>query len=306
MTTKTKRPVCDYEGYAYQEFWESGRDYEDAVERIALRRLLPPRGGRLAEIGAGYGRLLPLYAGYREVVLVDHALSQLEEARRRWGPAGPGGHPPYTYVAADFYNLPFLQGSFDTAVMVRALHHASDAPAVLSAVAGILASRGTFVLEFANKRNLKAILRYIIGKQSWSPFDRQPIEFMPLHFNFHPDWVLEHLAAGGMEIEAQRTVSHFRVGLLKRLVPTRLLAGLDGLFQPTGSLWQLTPSVLVRSVAPRGQAPLREAGIFRCVACGSGPLTQQPAALTCAACGALYSADDGIYDLRAPVGEGAA
>ena len=40
-------PVCDYEGSDYQaRFWEDqGREYEDRVERIALRRLMPAGGG---------------------------------------------------------------------------------------------------------------------------------------------------------------------------------------------------------------------------------------------------------------------
>ena len=305
MTPQTKRPLCDYEGYAYQEFWEGGRDYEDAVERVALRRLLPSGGCRLAEIGAGYGRLVPLYAGYREVVLVDHALSQLREARTRWGVAGPRDKPIYKYVAANFYNLPFLPGAFDTVTMVRVLHHAADAPALLSAVANILAWRGAFVLEFANKRNLKAILRYLIRRQSWSPFDHQPVEFLPLHFNFHPAWVRGHLAADGMEVEAQRTVSHLRIGLLKRLVPTRVLTALDSLFQPTGALWQLTPSVFIRSVGKRNKATTGDTGFFRCIACGSGPLSEEGPSLNCTACGSQYAVTDGIYDLRAPIDEAA-
>ncbi len=42
----SRPPICDYEGSNYRtEFWEKrGRDYEDRVERIALRRLLPRRG----------------------------------------------------------------------------------------------------------------------------------------------------------------------------------------------------------------------------------------------------------------------
>jgi hypothetical protein len=41
-----KPPVCNYEGSDYQErFWEKGgRSYEDAVEAVALKRLLPPSG----------------------------------------------------------------------------------------------------------------------------------------------------------------------------------------------------------------------------------------------------------------------
>jgi len=52
-------PVCDYEGSDYRaRFWDNqGRDYEDQVERAALRRLMPPRGRTLIDIGAGFGRL---------------------------------------------------------------------------------------------------------------------------------------------------------------------------------------------------------------------------------------------------------
>ena len=47
MSKPESRPrICDYEGSNYRtEFWEGkGRDYEDQVERIALRRLLPQNG----------------------------------------------------------------------------------------------------------------------------------------------------------------------------------------------------------------------------------------------------------------------
>ena len=41
MDASSGKPVCDYEGSCYQtEFWEQGgREYEDRVERIALRHL---------------------------------------------------------------------------------------------------------------------------------------------------------------------------------------------------------------------------------------------------------------------------
>ena len=55
--------ICDYEGSDYRErFWEQAdRGYEDAAERLAIRRLLPANGRRLAEIGAGFGRLVDEY-----------------------------------------------------------------------------------------------------------------------------------------------------------------------------------------------------------------------------------------------------
>jgi len=296
MTTRS--PVCDYEGHPYVEFWDRGRAYEDGAERAALRALLPPAGRRLVEIGAGYGRLASLYAGYEQVVLFDYARSQLLQARKRLGETGPGGRPRYLYVRGNFYRLPFVPGLFDAVVIVRTLHHAVDGPAVLSGVADILAPAGAFVLEFANKRNIKAVLRYLLRRQSWSPFDLEPVEFVELNFDFHPTWIRRQLGRVGLRVERVRTVSHFRLDPLKRVVPTRLLVGLDRLCQPTGALWQLTPSVFVRTVAPSGKPAAPPGAFFRCVACGSATLVDEGRRLCCADCGACFPLQDGIYDFR--------
>src|SRR5678816_1824639 len=74
-------PVIDYEGSPYRRaFWEGqGRAYEDAVERLALQQLLPAYGPRLAELGAGFGRLADLYQGYEQVILFDYSRTLLQE-----------------------------------------------------------------------------------------------------------------------------------------------------------------------------------------------------------------------------------
>ena len=45
--------------------------------------------------------------------------------------------------------------------MVRVLHHVADVPAALAADRGDAAQRRRFVLEYANKRHLKSIARYL-------------------------------------------------------------------------------------------------------------------------------------------------
>ena len=298
----TQRPICDYEGSAYRtEFWGAGRAYEDAAERVALRHLLPSTGRRLVEIGGGYGRLADLYSGYDEVVIFDYALSQLRQGQELWGDAGPGGRPRYTYVAGDFYNLPFARGTFDTVTIVRTIHHAADAPAVLRGVAQILAPGGAFVFEFANKRNLKAIARYLLCRQDWSPFDREPVEFVKLNFDFHPAWMRERLAEVGLRVREARTVSHFRVGFLKRVVPTGLLVALERLLQPTGALCQLTPSVFLRCTAGEAGSTEPPGVFFRCTVCGSTMLVEEGEAFSCTDCGARFAVRDGIYDFKAPL-----
>ncbi|MFH2039023.1 MAG: class I SAM-dependent methyltransferase, partial [Chloroflexota bacterium] len=112
----TKPPVCDYEGSDYQaSFWGDGlREYEDRAEAIALKRLLPKSGQLLLELGAGAGRNTPRYTGFERIVLLDYSRTQLQQAQSRLGRS-----PKYTYVAADIYRLPFVDGLFDTATMIR-------------------------------------------------------------------------------------------------------------------------------------------------------------------------------------------
>lgn len=290
-------PVCSYEGSDYQSsFWEEGnRAYEDAVEGVALRRLLPKSGKRLLELGAGAGRNTPRYQGFEQVVLLDYSRTQLEQARQRLGAS-----LRYRYVAADIYRLPFAAGVFDAATMIRTLHHMADARKALDQVRGTLAGGATFILEFANKHNLKSILRYWLRRQTWNPFSPEPVEFAALNFDFHPATVRTWLQLSGFAVERQLTVSHFRIGWMKRFLPLRMLVAMDSLAQLTGDAWQLSPSVFVRARAVGQSAPLAEGAFFRCPACGAA-LEDTPPLITCAGCGAAYPAEDGIYDLR--VGE---
>src|SRR5215211_4512678 len=200
-------PVCNYEGSDYQtSFWDEGRrEYEDRTEAIALKRLLPKSGRLLLELGAGAGRNTPRYRGFDRIVLLDYSRTQLEQAQQRLGTS-----EKYVYVAADVYRLPLIPGLFDAATMIRVLHHMADAPKALGQIKNVLEANGIFILEFANKQNLKSILRYLLGKQKWSPFTLEPVEFVELNFDFHPKAIRTWLEALGFTIEKTLTLSHFR------------------------------------------------------------------------------------------------
>lgn len=294
----SERPICNYEGSRYStEFWTRDRTYEDAVERIALRALLPPRGKTIMEIGAGFGRLSDLYTQYDTVVIFDYARTQLEQAVERWGKENDKDKPRFVFVQGDFYALPFASGLFDTVTMIRTLHHAADAPAVLRGVEDILRPDGAFVLEFANKHNIKAILRYWLRKQKWSPFDLEPVEFVDLNFNFHPDWIWSNLEKLGLVRELTRTVSHFRIGALKRFIPTPLLVGMDSLAQRTGPYWQLSPSVFTRARANQQKKPASPGAFFRCPVCGESLGMPGESSFQCS-CGASWQKEGEIYNFR--------
>ena len=303
-------PVCSYEGSDYQSsFWDrGGREYEDRVEAIALKRLLPQGGRLMLEIGAGAGRNTPRYAGFERVVLLDYSHTQLEQAQQRLGRSSK-----YVYVAADAYRLPFVDGSFDAATMIRTLHHMADAPKALGQARNALAPDATFILEFANKLNIKAILRYWLKRQAWSPFTPEPVEFATLNFDFHPGTVRRWLGELGFRIERTLTVSHFRVGFLKRTVPVGVLVLLDSMVQWTGALFQLTPSVFVKCQVPGAkyqvsstkdrvmEAAGNPVSLFKCPECGHAPLEERGEFLECPSCRRRWGVRDGIYDFREPV-----
>jgi SAM-dependent methyltransferase len=299
MTDSGAPRVIDYEDTDYRsEFWEGkGREYEDRVERIAIHRLLPPTGHRLIEVGAGFGRLAPLYGGYETVVLFDYSRPGLEYARRQHGDEG------FLYVAGSIYAMPFAPGVFDTVLMVRVLHHMEDVPAALHSIRGITRRGATFLLEFANKRNLKAIGRWLLRQQSWNPFDLSPVEFVELHFDFHPRYVRRALAQAGFRPGRMLTVSHFRVDPLKQLVPLGLLVALDSFFQHTGAWWQLTPSVFVSSEVLGEDEPAPTGAFWRCPKCQSFDIVESDGSLLCRKCGNTYLRRNGIYDFREPAGQ---
>ena len=181
---------------------------------------------RLLELGAGAGRNTPRYQGFEQIVLLDYSRTQLQQARQRLGRS-----ERYRYVAADIYRLPFAPGAFDAATMIRTLHHMVDAPRALDQVRQALRPGSVFILEFANKQNLKAIFRYLLRRQAWSPFSPEPVEFAPLNFDFHP--------ASGARLAARLRFRHrapaHRLALPHGVVqagPANRLAGAHGLPGP--------------------------------------------------------------------------
>ena len=288
-------PICDYEDSDYQAtFWdEGGRAYEDQAEAVALKRLLPNRGDLMLEIGAGAGRNTPRYLAYELVVLMDYSLTQMQQAQARLGRG-----ERYTYVAADVYRLPFVDRLFDGATMIRVLHHISEPLLALDQIHRVMHTGGTFILEFASKQNLKAVLRYLLRRQDWNPFTTESVEFVPLNFDFHPKAVRGWLAEAGFDLQRQLTVSHFRVSGLKRIVPTKLLVALDSAAQLTGDWWQLTPSVFTCSRVVGSSTAQPPEAFFRCPNCKQELKDKTGEALNCSGCGTQWPIVDGIYDFR--------
>jgi hypothetical protein len=128
-----------------------------------------------------------------------------------------------------------------------------------------------------------------------------------LNFDFHPLWMRRQLVASGFLPGRTLTVSHFRIPLLKRLLPTRWLVALDTWAQQTGRWWQLSPSVFLRSRATAAGSTAAEGAFFACPDCQT-PLptpadlwTPADQDLACPSCQRLWSVRNGIYDFKPAV-----
>jgi ubiquinone/menaquinone biosynthesis C-methylase UbiE len=242
--------MATYEDLGYRDVFWAARAYEDACDRIALRALLPPGGARLIEVGAGFGRLAGEYAAYGAIVLLDSSEVHVAVVRETLG-----HDPRFEVTLGDALALPYADGYFDAAVCVRMLHHFEDPEPVLAELARVVRPGGSLVLEFANKRNLKAIARRLLGRQSWSPFELGAVAYKPYHFDHAPVSVRRSLRAAGFSVRRTRANSLFRLPGLCRWLPAGLLAQVESVLQePLGSI---TPGPSVFMLARRTGRPPR-------------------------------------------------
>lgn len=299
-------PVMDYEGSLYRaEFWTGqGREYEDAVERLALQRLLPAHGIRMAEIGAGFGRLANQYLGYEQIILFDYSRSLLQDAARDWA-----HDRRFVFVAGNLYTLPLASGILDSLVMVRVMHHLADVPNALGQLRRVLHRHSVAVIEYANKRNIKAMLRWGLRRQAWSPLDPTPVEFVALNYDFHPEWMEARLHEAGLEIRQRKAVSHLRVPQLKRWISAERLAQIDSWLFDAGSAYPVSPSVFVQVAASQGGQrspitadPSAVAQLFRCSGCGAEAMENAGEDLVqCSQCKTCFARKNGVWDFKEPV-----
>lgn len=300
-------PVIDYEGSQYRtDFWEGqGRQYEDAAERLALQELMPAHGRRIVELGAGFGRLADLYLGYEQIVLFDYSRTLLQEAAAR-----RGSDPRFVFVAGNLYDLALATGAMDTVVMVRVMHHLADVPRALAQIRRVMHRESVAVLEYANKRNLKALARWALQRQTWSPLDTEPVEFVELNYDFHPAWMWSRLEEAKLRVQRQLAVSHFRASLFKRALPAQTLARMDRMLFDAGGRYPLAPSVFVRMTAPDADPPAATnsgpadvTAILRCPVCQADNALARLAddRLECRECETRFAQREGVWDFKEPL-----
>ena len=303
----------DYENYDYREFWEDDkRAYEDASERLALGKLFKAikKSGTIIDIGCGYGRLFNEYKDYDTVIMMDYSLNNLKNTKKTvldFLKQDSSQFGKVHFVAADAQNLPFKDDIIDAAISVRIVHHLTSPEKFISETGRVLKNNGLFILEFANKRNLKNILKFLFGKLKQSPFSREPYMIGETIQDNHPSVIIDSFKKSSFKINKIISVSNLRVGFLKRKLKPGNLLKLENIFQGLFSLFMTGPSIFIkafknnnRSMVDADPIPKNFMEMLLCPECKNtqSSLEIRDDLVVCNFCGSKYLISDGIFDLR--------
>ena len=246
----SEKVVSDYNGYDYKkDFWENtGREYEDQADRMAIRKLLPKRMEKFADIGGGYGRLANEYLKRaHKVIIFDYSKTELEQAKEIYG-------DKIETRAGDIYKLPFKDDELDGLMMVRVTHHLKDLDKALAELYRVLKPGGVAVIEVANKRTLPKMARFVTGRSKVNPFDRKVANYKEISkdgfFNYHPKYVEELFDKTGFKCERILSVSNFRSKSLKKVFGTQNLVKMEDKAQKILAPVRFAPSIYYKLRKP--------------------------------------------------------
>ena len=246
----SEKIVSDYNGYDYKtEFWEkTDREYEDQADRMAIRKLLPKRMEKFADIGGGYGRLANEYLKRaRKVYIFDYSKSELKQAKEIYG-------DKIETKAGDIYKLPFKDNELDGLMMVRVTHHLKYMDKAIAELYRVLKPGGVAVLEVANKRTLPKIARFITGRSKVNPFDKKVANYKEISadgfYNYHPKYVEEIFRKTGFKQEKVLSVSNFRSRGLKKVFGTQNLVKMEDKAQKALAGIRFAPSIYYKLRKP--------------------------------------------------------
>ena len=246
----SEKVISDYNGYDYKkEFWDNvDREYEDQADRMAIRKLLPKRMEKFADIGGGYGRLANEYLKRaHKVIIFDYSKSELKQAKDVYG-------DKIETRAGDIYDLPFKDGELDGLMMVRVTHHLKKMDKAMAELYRVLKPGGVAVIEVANKRTLPKMVRYVTRRSKVNPFDKTVANYKEISkdgfYNYHPKYVEEIFDKTGFKTERVLSVSNFRSKKLKKLFGTQNLVKMEDKAQKALAPIRFAPSIYYKLRKP--------------------------------------------------------
>lgn len=241
-----------YDTYDYPSYW-IGRNYEHQSEIIAIKSLLKNIAyvNCLLDIGAGFGRLTKAYSfKAKKIILSDPAKKLLTIAKSE------NPDKKFHILQSDLKNLAkkIKPKSIDLIILIRVLHHIKDLDDAFLSINKLLKKDGHLLLEFANKKHLKAIISEFFKGNFTFPLDIFPKDLrsrsikkeQSLPFlNYHPDIIFEKLRSHGFEIIETRSVSNIRCSFIKKVISTNTLIFLEKYLQKPLAKICFGPSVFL-------------------------------------------------------------
>jgi len=244
----SKKVADQYDrGYDYTQYWNN-RDYENAAEQIAIRRLLGSQRFRhAADIGGGFGRLCLLLSEYADnVTLAEPSLTQLEAAKKVLA----GTDIEQVQMQADA--LAFDDGALDLVTMVRVMHHIPEPSAEFTEIARVLEPGGTALIEVANYGHFVNRLKH---RRARKPMPTEPVSIRTVaadepdaiaFVNHNIDTVVAQLAAAGLRLDDKLSVSNLRSQRLKKALPQRLMLAIEKASQAPLARRDFGPSIFLK------------------------------------------------------------
>ena len=246
----SEKVISDYNGYDYKkDFWEdTGREYEDQADRMAIRKLLPKRMEKFADIGGGYGRLANEYLKRaRKVYIFDYSKTELEQAKETFG-------DKIETKFGDIYELPFKDNELDGLMMVRVTHHLKHLDKAVAELYRVLKPGGVAVIEVANKRTLPKMARFLTGRSKVNPFNQKIANYKNISkdgfYNYHPKYVENIFEQTGFKCEKVLSVSNFRSQTLKKVLKTDNLVKMENTAQQVLAPIRFAPSIYYKLRKP--------------------------------------------------------
>ncbi|HYA71243.1 MAG TPA: class I SAM-dependent methyltransferase [Thermoplasmata archaeon] len=303
IATGPSQEIVDYRRFDFAGLW-TGRDQVSEVERSVLRQSLNSFDGRrILEVGTGFGRLLGTLTGIgREVVATD---LDAEALGRIPAPRDSGR---VLRVASNLYHLPFVDGAFTGATLVRVHHHLLDPVGAMREVGRVLRVGSPLVVSYQPRPSVATLVNDVqraLGRKEDGPgpsvtFARGPVVLPARPFpirSVRRKGFREEARDAGFELTREIGTGFEEFAPLRRL-PSESFVRI-GTALGRAPAFPTRFSVLSKRSGTNAD-PLPDIGsILACPRCGTPrPEWSQGAPLACGKCSFKGGRRDGVLDLR--------
>ena len=213
--------ICDYSGYDYKtEFWENAnRKYEHELESATLRYIFKKyckEKKSIIDAGCGFGRLFSTYQSFFSTfTLIDYAKELLDQAK-----IDINNDINVEFKQQSLYSIS-VDNPADVLISIRTLHHLDNLSTLFQQFNESLNNNGILIIDIPNKLHLKNRIKFGLKRQVL--FNEEPLKLSENFYNYNPNVVLEELKHAGFEIEKRIPIGLFRISIIKKIIPARVL-----------------------------------------------------------------------------------